>query len=235
MSRIIDTLLQLDEQILLAVNGMHNAFGDVFMSDFSGRFIWVAMYVAMFYALVRKFGMQSALIYALGAVLVIVFADQMCASLIRPYVGRLRPSNLDNPLSDFVHIVDGHRGGAFGFPSCHAANTIGAAVYMSLLLRSHRFTSFIFLWAIVTCWSRMYLGVHYLGDLLAGGFIGSIGGFVFYLVINWMVNKYKTSTPDNVSDVDMRVDVCKDSDIPIIVGALTLVVIFTHATCVCMM
>lgn len=102
------------------------------------------------------------------------------ASLIRPEVARLRPSNLENPLSEMVHIVNGYRGGSYGFPSCHAANTFGLAFFVVYLFRSRLLSTFILVWALVTCYSRAYLGVHYPGDLLAGAVLGFVGASLCY-------------------------------------------------------
>ncbi len=228
MKDIVDILRQLDEQLLLAINSMHTPFGDSFMSDFSGRIIWLGLYVAIFYALVRRFGWIRALVWGAGAGLVILFADQICASVIRPVVERMRPSNLDNPLSSLIHIVEGHRGGLYGFPSCHAANTIGAAIYLSLVFRRLRFTIFILAWALVTCWSRMYLGVHYPGDLFVGGVIGASGAFLFYFAARYVIIRYLHRRPDEFPDsvnnsLWLRLSgPFVPSDVPIVVGLFTV-------------
>ena len=91
---------------------------------------------------------------------------------------RLRPSNLSNPLSELTHIVNGYRGGSYGFPSCHAANSFALAVFAATMLRQRSFTIFILLWAVINCYSRVYLGVHYPGDLLVGAIIGSLIGYL---------------------------------------------------------
>ena len=90
------------------------------------------------------------------------------------------PPNLENPLSAMVHIVNGYRGGSYGFPSCHAANTFGLAFFILYLFRSRLLSTFILAWALVTCYSRAYLGVHYPGDLLAGAVLGFVGASLCY-------------------------------------------------------
>lgn len=238
MSGFLEILNDIDGQILLAVNSCHYPFWDEFMYGFSGRVIWVGLYVAMFVALVWRFGWERALVYSVGAGLVVLFADQICASVIRPFCERLRPSNPDNPLSQYVHVVNGKRGGAFGFPSCHAANTVGAAVYMSLIFCCRRFVIFIALWAIVTCWSRMYLGVHYLGDLLVGGLVGTVGGILFYCLATKFITRCIKKTP-----VAEPAGVCKScrkiftgrfvpSDVAVSAGLLTVIILLVWSGCV---
>lgn len=177
---ILQSAIDLDTKVFLFFNGMHNTYFDYFMSAYSGKWVWIPMYAVIFYVMLRNFSWKVALCCALAVALVIVFADQTCATWIRPYVERMRPSNLNNPLSEFVHIVNNHRGGRYGFPSCHAANTFGLAFYLFFLFRHRWLTVFMMAWALLTCYSRVYLGVHYPGDLLVGALVGATGAWLVY-------------------------------------------------------
>ena len=178
----MDFLIDLDTRIFLFFNGMHTSLLDTFMMLFTGRFIWVPMYLAIAMLMLKTFGKRLTLIYLVAIGVAITATDQTCATLIRPYVERLRPSNLENPLSQLAIVVDGYRGGSFGFPSCHAANSFALATFVTLLLRRRRLSWAIFIWAALNSYSRLYLGVHYPGDLLVGAAIGSFYGAAFYLV-----------------------------------------------------
>ena len=105
----MDYLINIDSDLLLWLNGAHNAFFDTFMMLFTGKFIWVPMYLALAYVLFKNMTPKQALMCLVAIALVIVIADQMSSSLIRHSVGRLRPANLENPISNMVHIVDGYR------------------------------------------------------------------------------------------------------------------------------
>lgn len=180
---MLDTLINLDTQLLLAINGAHNEFWDTFMYVYSGKIVWIPMYAALFYVLVRNLTLRQLIFCSIGVAVVILLADQVCSHLIRPYVERWRPSRLESPINELVHIVNGKRGGRYGFPSCHASNTFALATYFFLLLRRRWLACFLVVWALVTCYSRAYLGVHYPGDLLVGAMVGAVcAALVWYLL-----------------------------------------------------
>lgn len=182
-------LSDIDARLLLIVNGAHSPFFDSVMWCISGRWIWVPFYAVLAYLLFRRMSWKRASICLVTIGLIILAADQTCATLIRPEIGRLRPANLNNLLSSFVHVVNGYRGGRYGFPSCHAANTFALAVFMSLVIRHKWFTVMMFSWAFVVSYSRMYLGVHYFGDLFCGATIGSLFAVLFYYLQNYLFKR----------------------------------------------
>lgn len=182
-------LSDIDARLLLIVNGAHSPFFDAVMWCISGRWIWIPFYAVLAYLLFRRMSWKRASICLVTIGLIILAADQTCATLIRPEIGRLRPANLNNPLSSFVHVVNGYRGGRYGFPSCHAANTFALAVFMSLVIRHKWFTVMMFSWAYIVSYSRMYLGVHYFGDLFCGATIGSLFAVLFYYLQNYLFKR----------------------------------------------
>lgn len=214
---MINELANIDQTIFLFFNGMHTTFGDYFMSVFTGKWIWVPMYAAILYVLLRNFNWKVVLGCLVAIALTITFADQVCATLIRPMVERLRPSNPDNPISDLVHIVNGRRGGSYGFPSCHASNSFGLAFFLVFLFRQRRLSLFICLWATLTCYTRIYLGVHYPGDLLAGTVVGLCGAALMY----YLLRKVTKGT---------NFKVASQTDVIIYVGLLTTLGILIYAT-----
>lgn len=182
-NEILQSLKEMDTTIFLFFNGMHASFWDGFMYLFTGKLIWVPMYTAILYVLLKNVHWKVALCCIVAITLTITFADQMCNSIIRPAVERLRPSGNGSPIAELCHIVNGKRGGGYGFPSCHAANSFGLAVFLMLLFRKRQLTVFIISWAVINSYSRLYLGLHYPGDLLAGAIIGGFGGWLMYYLL----------------------------------------------------
>ena len=182
LTDLLSMLKAMDTMVFLTVNSHHNAYFDSVMWLVSGKLIWVPMYVSLFFVLLKNYSYKVVFAILLAIGVVILFTDSFTAQVIRPWVCRLRPSNLDNPMSSMVHIVDGYRGGAYGFPSNHASNTWGLAFFITFLFRRYKLTFFFFLWALLVCYSRMYLGVHYFGDLLIGGLLALAGASIVFYV-----------------------------------------------------
>lgn len=190
MIEFIQQLERIDMQIFLFFNGLHSDFWDYFMLIFSDRFVWVPFYASFLFVMVRNFPIKVVLITLIVITLIITLCDQTASGLLKPMIGRMRPSNPDNPISPMVHIVQGYRGGSYGFPSSHAANAWSMAFFARYLVRRSKLTLFLCLWAFITCYSRMYLGVHYFGDVLVGTIIGFIYATLCYYIFQHFLRKY---------------------------------------------
>lgn len=180
ISETISQISAVDEKLLLLFNEVHSPFLDLLMLTVSDKWVWIPLYVLPVYFILRRYSWKYGLLCLLMIALTITVTDQTCASFLRPVFGHLRPSNPDNPVSAFIHIVNGYRGGKFGFPSCHAANSFAFATFVSLCFRRRYVTLLMLLWATMTAYSRIYLGVHYPSDILGGMFVGCIYSFLFY-------------------------------------------------------
>lgn len=168
--------MTLDEQLLIAINGNHTPFMDMVMWAYTLPLTWIPFYVACFCALFYKFGWSKALFMLAVIGVAVGLSDYICASIIRPAFQRLRPSNIDNPISQYITVVNNYRGGSYGFPSCHAANCFALAAALGTFTKSVRFRILLASWAIFISYTRIYLGVHYPTDILMGGLIGSTIG-----------------------------------------------------------
>lgn len=228
---MIDYLIEIDTDVFFWLNSSHAPFWDVFMKMATGKLIWVGMYAALVYAIWRAYGWRTMLVMIIASAIVVTLADQITAHLMRPYFGRLRPAHPDNPISPMVHIVDGYRAGRLSFPSSHAANTFAVATLMSLLFRRWKFTIFIFLWALLNCYSRVYLGVHYPGDLIVGMIVGTLIGWIIYIITKIVLSYWKLSHGKGQHDNLMQARVgslrfkFRPIDVPITVEIITIVYI----------
>lgn len=170
-----------DTQLLLFLNSIHSPFFDWLMPIITATKTWIPLYVLVLYVIIKK-EKWNALYAILFAVLVIVLADQISVKLFKNVFERFRPSH-EPAIRDIIHIVNDYRGGRYGFVSSHAANTFGFATYMALYFSKKWVSLSLFSWALIVSYSRIYLGVHYPGDILGGALLGMlIGSTTFWLM-----------------------------------------------------
>lgn len=179
---MIDFITELDQDLLFAANGNHTPFLDEFMYIVTGKLVWIPFYAFLIFLMQRRFGWKRTGIALVGIALTILMADQICSHVIRPAVCRLRPSNPDNPISQFITLVHGVKGGRYGFPSCHGANTAALATFLIMQFRTRAIIITMVLWMLLLSYSRVYMGVHYPSDILVGWFVGSFSAMTIWLL-----------------------------------------------------
>ncbi|MDR2129738.1 MAG: phosphatase PAP2 family protein [Odoribacteraceae bacterium] len=170
-----ELLQEWDKSLFLFLNGQHAPYWDHFARIFTSKTAWGVMYASILYVLGKNLDWKMVIVTTLAFVLVIVVADQLASSVLRPLFARPRPSRAPG-IMDTVHLIDGRRGGAFGFPSAHAANTAALTAFIILLFRHRCLSAFFIAWTLVTCYTRVYVGVHYPGDVLFGILVGGLAG-----------------------------------------------------------
>lgn len=180
---MLEKLIALDTKLFLFLNGLHSPFWDDIMCFLSGKTEWVPLYIIIIGYIVYKFRWRSLLVFV-AVTLVITLADQISVKAFKDVFMRLRPSHSPE-IQHLVHIVNDYRGGQYGFVSSHAANTFGLATFLALLIRARFFTVFIFTWASLVSYSRIYLGVHYPGDIICGAILGAGCAITVFILYRW--------------------------------------------------
>ncbi len=186
MQEIID----LDKRLFLFLNRVNHPYLDFLMFYATQTFFWLPVYLFLIFLIFKKYK-QEAWFFLLGAALVIAVTDQVTSTFMKPYFARLRPSH-DPSLAGLVHVVNGYTGGLYGFASSHAANTFGMAILVWLALKSfYPKVVWIFVWAALMAYTRIYLGVHFPADILVGAAIGLVTGWIGFTLSNWMIVRYR--------------------------------------------
>lgn len=191
---MLEQLLHIDTEILLAINGWHAPWADTLMWIISAKATWIPLYLLLIGLLVwryRKPVMTSVkwlqkvpacvvMIAMIG--LAVGAADFIASGILKELVARPRPTRVPE-LEGVLHLVNGYRSGRYGFVSSHAANTMVCALLFSMIWRNKIATVGLMLWVAANCYSRMYLGVHYPLDILGGLMVGCLVAMTAYVLL----------------------------------------------------
>ncbi len=187
----MNQILQWDRDVFLFFNGLHISWLDPVMYLITKTEFWLPLYAFLIFLIFRKSGKEGWLVM-IGVAVTILLADQITSSLMKPFFHRLRPSH-EPALEGLVHLVNNYRGGQYGFASSHAANTFGIATFIFLFFRgTYKWIAWIFAWAFVMTYTRIYLGVHYPGDITVGALIGALSGWTGFWVQGRLI-RFKAS------------------------------------------
>ena len=188
---MLSKLIELDTRLFLFLNGLHNETFDVIMAWISGKTTWWPFYllILVYIGWKRKWQLIPVIVFI---ALAITLADQISVHLFKEVFERLRPCQ-EPALQGMVHLVNGRCGGLYGFVSSHAANTFAVAMFLLLIIRRGWFTALMLTWATMVGYSRIYLGVHYPGDVLGGALLGVLLGWAVHLLFRWVIPKLPSS------------------------------------------
>ena len=173
---MLEFLNHIDHTLFLFLNGINNPFFDSVMYRLTKTLVWIPLYLFFLYLIIRQYNWKTIIILVLAALMILV-SDQL-SNLVKDSVQRLRPSHQPGL---YVHIVEAYKGGIYGFYSAHASNTFSVAVFLILLLGRKWYVILpALLWTLFVSYTRIYLGVHYPGDIFAGWIAGGIIGFLLW-------------------------------------------------------
>ena len=182
-------LSNLDSTLFLFLNGLHVDWMDRFMVLITDMWVWLPLYLLLICWTVKQYGKRCWWIF-LAVGLVVLCSDQLASHVCKPVFQRLRPCyNVD--FQDLIYLPKGLAGGKYGFVSSHAANTFAIAAFLTPALRNFRPWPAIvlYLWAFISSYSRIYIGFHYPGDIIAGAVLGALVGIIFWKVFQRIVDK----------------------------------------------
>ena len=215
---MIDKLIHIDTEILLAINGWHAPWADTLMWIISAKATWIPLYVLLIGLLVWRYrkpamtGVKWLQRVPACVVMIVVIAmavgaaDFIASGILKDLVARPRPTRVPE-LEGVLHLVNGYRSGQYGFVSSHAANTMACGLLFSLIWRNKIATCGLMLWVAANCYSRMYLGVHYPTDIMGGLVVGALVAVEAYHVLRAMkMMPYGDVVSPNCKDVAENVD-----------------------------
>jgi len=220
----MEELIQLDKQLLLWFNGSDSLFLDGLVNTLTTATTWIPLYLGLFYMVLKNNDNVQKVLLILGcAGLCVLLAGSLNDLFIKPSVARWRPSR-DQDIAMLVDVVNGYRGGRYGFFSSHAANTFSIAIFFTLLVRSRVLSVVMILWSLLNCWTRLYLGVHFPGDILCGLLWGGAVGTGI-----WFLHQYvyqKINTKDYFISTQYTKTGYQKSDVDIVVCILLLTIVY---------
>lgn len=179
---MLDWLDHLDKQLFLFFNAQYTHTSDQIWIWITNIPSWIPLYILLLFFVIKVYK-QDSLYMILAISLVILTCDQFTSSFMKPFFERLRPC-YDPEIGSLVHVAD-KCGGQFGFASGHSANSFGIAMFTWMIFKSYwKWSWIIFIWAGTVAFSRIMVGVHYPGDILVGGLIGLLFGWLIYKILD---------------------------------------------------
>ena len=176
---MIETLNNLDHELFLLINGNHSSGMDQVMATLTQKVYWIWLYVLIIYVYIKRYKM-TGFILMLGAGVSVIISDQITSGFMKPFFERLRPSH-DPSLENVIHVVNDFRGGLYGFASSHASTSFALATFLCYSsYKAQKWVGILVPWAIFISFTRIYLGLHFPGDILVGALVGSLTSLIIF-------------------------------------------------------
>ncbi len=182
--------MNIDTYILLWINGHHTEWLDQLMWWVSQSVTWIPLYIVLVGLIIYRYrSWKIVMAILLAFALAVGLSDFISSGILKPLVERLRPTH-EPSLAPFLHIVNGYKGGMYGFCSSHAANTLACALLFMFVYKNKITTSILIVWVAINSYSRIYLGVHYPTDIMAGWIIGCATAALAYALLGFLQKRH---------------------------------------------
>ena len=182
----LDGILKADRQLFVFLNSFYSDFGDTFMFFVTRKETWLLFYLILLFYIFKTYRSKGFLI-VLFLVAGIVLSDQL-SGVIKESVQRLRPV-YEPQIQHLVHNFF-RKGGLYGFFSSHASNAFFLVTFTSYIFKNRFYRNVLILWALLVCYSRIYLGVHFPLDILGGVVFGYLLGWILYKIMMFIENHF---------------------------------------------
>ena len=176
---MLEKILTLDTELLVYLNGLGSPAYDGLWLFITRQSNWVPLFLLLLYVIYKKLGVKQTLYLLLFITVIVAITDQT-TNLFKNGFQRLRPCN--NPeINTVIRVVQVRN--SFSFFSGHASNSMAVAAFLYFVLRDKiKFFGLIFVWPLIFAYSRIYLGLHYPGDILTGYLFGFTFAFLMFKV-----------------------------------------------------
>lgn len=186
---MLKDILPYEKDLFFLINGSHSYFTDCTMWLLSTSIIWIPLAIFLTGSIVYKKSWKIWLPILITISILFLFCDQFSSAVCKPYFARLRPTHYPG-IAEHVRTLYGYVGGQYGFISGHATNSLGFATLTALLFRNKLYSIAIYIWALLISYSRIYLGVHFVSDVVVGALAGISIGFLTYKAYRLYLQKY---------------------------------------------
>lgn len=185
---MLEQLIEWDKWLMLAINHANTPFLDIVMQVASYKYSIVPICLLILFLLFYKQNRKRALLYATAIAVTFAICDSGSTILFKHTICRLRPCH-DPSIMEMVRMLE-YKGGQFGFISSHAANLFGLAVVSSYAVKRRWYGFFIFGWAVLVAYSRVYVGKHFPADVVCGAIFGMLIGTLVLYIVNLVIAKF---------------------------------------------
>jgi len=186
---MLEKELQLERDLFFFLNGSNSTLWDNFFYICTYPWTWLVFYVCFLWVFIYKKNWKEIVCVIGAIILLVLLTDKISSGFFKPFFHRFRPTYHPDFMAQ-VKTVFNYRGGNYGFISSHATNTFGFATFCALIFRNKLFTFTIYLYALLNSYSRIYLGVHFISDAVAGAFVGALIAIFVYVLYDWVRRRW---------------------------------------------